>query len=203
MKRTAVVVSLFVFAACASVPPAAPPSRPPVGVPVTTPPPARSQNAMTPVASVAKVIAEPRIRVGIVSDQATVIFPRVAGGYYIVSDAGAAMIRRGFTMTAPVPDAPAHYAVQVSTISDMTSANALAEKLRTETQQRVDAVFDTGGTAYRIIVGDFPTSNDAQPLRDQLTQRGYGTNLLIVKRPADQAFEKKHQVVDDEGEHIM
>ena len=204
MKRTAVALSLLVFAACASAPPA-PPSRPPVVTPAVTPvappsPPARSANAMTPVATVAKAIAEPRIRVGIVNDQATVTFPRVAGGYYIVSDAGSAMIRRGFTMTAPVPDAPAHYAVQVSAISDIVSANALAEKLRADTQQRVDAVLDTAGTAYRVIAGDFTTSNDAQPLRDQLTQRGYGTNLLIVKRPTDQIFEKKHQIVDDEGE---
>lgn len=204
MKRTAVALSLLVFAACASAP-TAPPSRPPVVMPAVTPvappsPPARSANAMTPVATVAKAIAEPRIRVGIVNDQATVTFPRVAGGYYIVSDAGSAMIRRGFTMTAPVPDAPAHYAVQVSAISDITSANALAEKLRADTQQRVDAVLDTAGTAYRVIAGDFTTSNDAQPLRDQLTQRGYGTNLLIVKRPTDQIFEKKHQIVDDEGE---
>ena len=204
MKRTAVALSLLVFAACASAP-TAPPSRPPVVMPAVTPvappsPPARSANAMTPVATVAKAIAEPRIRVGIVNDQATVTFPRVAGGYYIVSDAGSAMIRRGFTMTAPVPDAPAHYAVQVSAISDIVSANALAEKLRADTQQRVDAVLDTAGTAYRVIAGDFTTSNDAQPLRDQLTQRGYGTNLLIVKRPTDQIFEKKHQIVDDEGE---
>ena len=103
-------------------------------------------------------------------------------------------------MTAPVSDAAAHYAVQVSTVSDLPSANALAEKLRADTQQRVDVLLDTGGTAYRIIAGDFATSNDAQPLRDQLTQRGYGTNLLIVKRPTDQPFEKKHQLVDDEGE---
>ena len=204
MKRTTVALLLLVFAACASSP-TAPPSRPPVVTPAVTPvappsPPARSANAMTPVATVAKAIAEPRIRVGIVNDQATVTFPRVAGGYYIVSDAGSAMIRRGFTMTAPVPDAPAHYAVQVSAISDIVSANALAEKLRADTQQRVDAMLDTAGTAYRVIAGDFTTSNDAQPLRDQLTQRGYGTNLLIVKRPTDQIFEKKHQIVDDEGE---
>jgi stage II sporulation protein D len=201
MKRTVVTLSILLLVACASAPPT-PPARPPVVMPAAPPsPPARSANAMTPVAAVAKTIAAPRIRVGIVSDQTTVTFPRVAGGYYIVNDAGAAMIRRGFTMTAPVPDAPAHYAVQVSTISDITSANALAERLRADTQQRVDSVFDTAGTAYHVIVGDFPASNDAQPLRDQLTQRGYGTNLLIVKRPTDQAFEKKHQIVDDEGEH--
>ncbi len=201
MKRTAIALSLFVFAACASAPAPSPPALPPLATPTAPPPPVvRSQNALASVTSVAKTIAAPRIRVGIVSDLVTVAFSRVAGGYYVVSDAGAAIIRRGFTMTAPVSDAVARHGVQVSTISDIASANALAEKLRADTKQRVDLVFDTGGTAYRVIVGDFPASNDAQPLRDELTQRGYGTNLLIVKRPADQTFEKRHQLVDDEGE---
>ncbi|HSY51248.1 MAG TPA: SpoIID/LytB domain-containing protein, partial [Thermoanaerobaculia bacterium] len=205
--RTVVTLSLFVFAACASVPPpptAVIPALPPAAVapaPAPAPPPTPSANAMTPVASVAKTIAAPRIRVGIVSDQATVTFPRLPGGYYIVSDTSSATIRRGFTLTAPVSDAPAHYAVQVSTIVDIASANALAEKLRAETRQRVNSVYDTAGTAYRVIAGDFPTSNDAQPLRDQLTEGGYGTNLPIVKRPSDQPFNKRHELVDDEGEH--
>lgn len=159
-----------------------------------------SPNALTMVSAAAKSIIEPRIRVGLLSDQTSVTFPRVTGGYYVITGPTAATIRRGFTMTAPVSDAAARYAVQVSTISDVTSANALAEKLRADTQQRVDLVFDAGGTVYRVMAGDFPSSNEAQPLRDQLTQRGYGTNLLIVKRSADQPFEKRHQFVDDEGE---
>jgi stage II sporulation protein D len=201
MKRTALALSLFVFASCATAPTVAPPIRPtllpPPPIAVT---PARSPNALTPVTGVAKSIVEPRIKVGIVNDQASVIFPRVAGGYYLITDASSATIRRGFTMTAPLGDASPHYAVQVSAVSDLPSANALAEKLRADSQQRADVLLDSGGTAYRIIAGDFATSNDAQPLRDQLTQHGFGTNLLIVKRPADQAFEKKHQIVDDEGE---
>ncbi|MEA2337938.1 MAG: hypothetical protein QOE82_1945, partial [Thermoanaerobaculia bacterium] len=200
MKRTAVALSLFVFAACASAPPARPPVRETVAGPPVVAPPARSANALTQVSSVAKTIVEPRIRVGLVNDQTTVTFPRLAGGYYIVGDAGSFAIQRGFTLTAPVTDAAAHYAVQVSTVSDLPSANALAEKLRADAKQRVDVLPDIAGTAYRVIAGDFTTSNDAQPLRDQLTQSGYGTNLLIVKRPTDQPFEKKHQLVDDEGE---
>src|SRR3954453_22257958 len=196
MKRPAVALSLL-FAACASAPPAQPPATTTVA-----PPPAavHSANALTPVSSVAKTIAEPRIRVGLVNDQTTVTFPRLASGYYVVTDATSATIRRGFTLTAPVSDAAAHYAVQVSTVSDVASANTLAEKLRGDTQQRVDVLPDTAGTAYRVVAGDFATSNAAQPLRDQLTQGGYGTNLLIVKRPTDQPFEKRHQLVDDEGE---
>src|SRR4051812_44276537 len=197
MKRTAVALSLSLFvAACASAPPSHPQET------TVAPPPAatRSANAVTTVSSVAKTIAEPRIRVGLVNDQTTVTFPRLAGGYYVVTDTTSATIRRGFTLTAPVSDAAAHYAVQVSTVSDVASANTLAEKLRGDTQQRVDVLPDTAGTAYRVIAGDFATSTAAQPLRDQLTQSGYGTNLLIVKRPTDQPFEKRHQLVDDEGE---
>src|SRR5436309_11358115 len=198
MKRTAVALSLLVFAACAS----APPAHTPETTTVAPQPPAsvRSANALTNVTSVAKTIGEPRIRVGLVNDQTTVTLPRIAGGYYIVTDTTSATIRRAFTLTAPVGDAAAHYAVQVSTVSDVASANTLAEKLRADSQQRVDVLPDTAGTAYRVIAGDFATSAAAQPLRDQLTQSGYGTNLLIVKRPTDQAFEKKHQLVDDEGE---
>jgi stage II sporulation protein D len=201
MKRTAVALSLL-FVACASAPPAHPPTTT-IVVPPPPHAPVRSANALTTIPSVAKTIVEPRIRVGLVNDQTTVTFPRLNGGYYIFTDASSAAIRRGFTLTAPVSDAAAHYAVQVSTVSDLASANALADKLRTDAQQRVDVLPDTAGTAYRIIAGDFVTSNAAQPLRDQLTQSGYGTNLLIVKRPTDQAFEKKHQLVDDEGERAL
>ena len=202
MNRIAIAFSLLVLAGCATTPPAAPPVRPslPPPPPVAVTPPSRSPNAMTPVALVAKSIVEPRIRVGLINDQPSVTFPRIAGGYYVITGTSSATIRRGFTMTAPLSDAAAHYAVQVSAVSDLPSANALAEKLRTESQQRVDVLIDTGGTAYRIVAGDFAASNDAQPLRDQLTQHGFGTNLPIVKRPADQAFSRQHRIVDDEGD---
>lgn len=201
MKRITVFLSFLMLAACASAPPV-PASHPPAPK-IVVPPPAHSPNALTSIPVVAKSIAEPRIRVGLANDQTMVSFPRGAGGYYVVSDAGASMIHRGFTLTAPVTDAAAHYAVQVSTISDLTSANALAEKVRADSQQRADVLIDTGGTAYRVVAGDFLTSNDAQGLRDQLTQHGFGTNLLIVKRPSDQPFPKRHQLADDEGETAL
>src|ERR1051326_7375248 len=98
MKRIVVALSLLVLAACAS----APPSRPPAATAVVPPPaPVRSANALTPVNSVAKTIVEPRIRVGLVNDQTSVTFPRLAGGYYVVTDTASATIRRGFTLTAP------------------------------------------------------------------------------------------------------
>jgi stage II sporulation protein D len=192
MKRCALLLILIVLAACTTT---APPPRPQ--------PQAVSPNRLTPVASVERAIAEPRIRVGLLNDQTTVTFPRIAGGYCLVTDAGPSILRRGFTDTAPMSNAIVRFAVQVSAISDKPSADAFVEKIRTETGQRVEALFDpsaSNGGLYRILVGDFPDSPSAQPLRDQLLQRGYGTGMLIVRRPSDQPFQRRHQIVDDEGD---
>ena len=159
----------------------------------------RSENALTPVASVPRTIAEPRIRVGLLSDQSTVTFPRTTDGYYLVSDSGPALLRRGFTANAPLANAPVRYAVQVSAISDQSSANALVERIRTETGLRVDTVFDVANGQYRILAGDFESSEAATPTRADLTQRGYGRDPLVVRRPSDQPFENRLEVIDDEG----
>ncbi len=185
--RFAVAVTLL--AACAAPPPPPPKVAPP-----------QAANGLTPVASVAKTIAEPRIRVGMLSDQTTVTFPRVDGGYYLLTDGGASTLRRGFTDTAPLSETTVRYSVQAGAISDKPSAEALADKLRTNTGQRVDAIFDPAAGLYRILVGDFPSTQSAQPLRDQLVAAGYGQSMLIVRRPTDQPFERKHQIVDDEGQ---
>lgn len=201
MRRFVLSLSVLVLAACASQqgapePPTA--SQPPALQ--QQPPPARSANALTPLASLDRTIVEPRIRVGLLSDQPTVTFPRIAGGYYIVSDAGPSVLRRGFTVTAPLSDATVRYAIQVSSVSDLTSAEALVEKMRTETGLRVDTVFDPAGGAYRVLAGDFAASDEATPTRAQLTERGYGKEMLVVRRPSDEKFERRYQVVDDEGD---
>jgi len=180
---------LFAVVACS-----APPPKKPVVVP-TAPPPATSANALTQVASVAKSIAEPRIRVGMLSDQTSVTFPRIEGGYYVIADFGAWTLRRGFTETAPLTETTAHYAVQASALSDKPSADVFAERLRTQTGQRVDVIFEPAAGLYRILVGDFPSSQAATSLKDQL-----GTNTLIVRRPTDQQFARTHEIIDDEGQ---
>src|SRR6202521_3090599 len=186
MKRSLVALSLL--AACTVAPP-----------PKVTPPP-RSPNGPTPVTNVTRSIAEPRIRVGMLSDQTTVTFPRVEGGYYLITDNGSSLLRRGFTDAAPLSETTPHYAVQASAISDKPSAEAFTERVRTETGQRVDAIFDPAGGVYRILAGDFIDTRAAQPLKDQLVARGYGKDMLIVRRPTDQPFERRHQIVDDEGQ---
>jgi len=182
------VLALALLAACA---------KPPAP---TVVPPVRSANALTGVASVARTIAEPRIRVGMLSDQTSVSFPRVDGGYYLVTDSGASTLRRGFTDTAPLSETTIRYAVQAGAISDKPSAEAFANKLRNDTGQRVDALFDPAAGLYRILVGDFADTQSAQPLRTQLVSGGYGKDMLVVRRPTDQAFERRHQIVDDEGQ---
>ena len=186
MKRS--FLALALLTACAS-----PKMTPPATVPV------RSSNALTPVSAPGKTIAEPRIRVGMLSDQPSVTFPRVNGGYYLITDGGTSTVKRGFTDTAPVSNAVIGYGVQVSALSDEASANALAERLRTETGQRVDIVFDPAAGLRKIIAGDFASSAAAQPFREQLAAK-YGSNLIVVRRPSDQPFTKQHQLVDDEGE---
>jgi stage II sporulation protein D len=192
MKRS--LLFLLVFAACSQQPPVA--MQPPATVP--TPPP--SPNALTSVATPAKTIAEPRIRVGMLSDQASVSFPRIEGGYYLITDAGTSILKRGFTDSAPVSNTVVRYGVQVSALSDETSANAFADRIRTETGQRVDVVFDPAAGLRRVVAGDFPTSAAAQPFRDQLIAKNYGKDLMIVRRPSDEPFTKQHRIVDDEGQ---
>jgi stage II sporulation protein D len=201
MRRSASIVLLSLLTtACATTPPPAATQQPRSSSPVSQPPVQRSANAMTPVASLPRTIAEPRIRVGLLSDQSTVTFPRTADGYYLVSDSGPALLKRGFTATAPLANAAVRYAVQVSAISDQSSANALVERIRTETGLRADTVFDVANGQYRVLAGDFETSDAATPTRANLTERGYGKDLLVVRRPSEQPFEKRIEVVDDEGD---
>ncbi len=198
MNRFLVITTMLLAGGCVSTAPAPAPAAMPAAAQV-----ARSQNALTPVASISKSIADPSIRVGMVSDQPAIAFPRVKDGYYVVSDAGPSTLRRGFSVNAPLRDAAVRYAVQVSSISDRPSATAFADKIRAESGQRVDMTFDPSapnGGMYRILAGDFPDAQSAQPLRGQLTQRGYGKDMLIVRRPSDQPFEKRLDIVDDEGD---
>ncbi|HEX7190709.1 MAG TPA: SpoIID/LytB domain-containing protein [Thermoanaerobaculia bacterium] len=199
MKHSVIAVALL--AGCASAPQAPRQSPQPQPQPQKV---AHSPNAMTPVSN-AKSIAEPRIRVGMLSDQASVKFPRIDGGYFLVADGGASTLRRGFTADAPMRTPLAmHYAVQVIAYSDKPTADAFAAKLRTEIGQRVDEIFDpsaANGGVYRIFAGEFPDEAGAIALRDQLAQRGYPKDMLIARRPSDQQFDKKVEITDDEGDH--
>jgi stage II sporulation protein D len=203
MRR--LVVLLVLLSACAtSTPPPRSSSAPAPVLPAATAAPARTANALTPIAAPPRSIVEPKIRVGLLSDQPSIVFPRTSDGYVIVTDSGASTLKRGFTVTAPLANATVRYAVQVSAISDPTSANALAAKLRADVGLRVDTVFDPASGTYKVLAGDFESSDAAVPMRSQITDRGYGKDLLVVRRPSDQAFTKRMELVDDEGDrHLL
>lgn len=209
MRHLAVPLLVCFAVACTTAPPPAPKPQPqppsqqpqPQAEPPAPPLAARrSPNGLTAVTQT-KPIREPRIRVGMLSDQTSVTFGRIDGGYFLATDAASYATKRGVTLTGPVTaTAAVHYAVQVSAISDITSVQALAAKLRTEMNVRADFVFDPASGIYRVLAGDFLDAASANPLRDQLQSRGYGKDLLVVKRSADQPFDKKITITDDEGE---
>ncbi|HUP49633.1 MAG TPA: SpoIID/LytB domain-containing protein [Thermoanaerobaculia bacterium] len=194
MSKAAVslVLATLLTAACAQAPP-----------PRTAPLPeesARPSTALTPLGSVPRTILQPSIRVGLLSDQQSVTFPRIAGGYYLIGEAGPSILRRGFTARAPLADATVRFAVQMAAISDESSANALAERLRGETGQGVDVAFDPASGQRRVLAGDFASSEEATPFRAGLVERGYGRDIMVVRRPSDQPFERLIQITDDEDD---
>jgi stage II sporulation protein D len=141
------------------------------------------------------------IRVGLMSDQATFNFPRIGDGYIIVSDEGAHRIRRGFNVEAPVPAGQVRYGVQVSALSDLTSAEAFARRIEEATGQTVVLVFDAGPGLHRVVAGNFPSRDAATTFRAELATGGFaGTDAMIVPRPAEQEFVRAVGIVDDEGE---
>lgn len=196
MKNLFAALLVIVAASCATQPVGAPPA------PNTAPAnqPSASPNRLTPLAAAPRSIATPSIRVGLVSDQNRVDFPRTREGYLIVTDAGPSTLRRGFSIDAPLAGAVVRHAVQAGAISDLPSAEAFAEKIRKETGNRVDSVFDPAGGLYRILVGDFADSQSATPLRDELMSRGYGKDMVVVRRPSDEKFEPVVKLTDDEGD---
>jgi stage II sporulation protein D len=198
-----VVSALIVAAGCSQAPP---PAATPASQTRTQPqtqqaPQTQPANRLSALATIPRSISDPRIRVGMLSDQPRVAFPRVADGYYVISDAGPSILRRGFTATAPLSEnANVRFAVQMASISDEASANELAQRLRTATGQRVDVIFDPASGQRRVLAGDFPSSEEATPFRGRLLEQGYGSDIVVTRRPSDQPFQKQHVLIDDEGD---
>ncbi|MEO8036316.1 MAG: hypothetical protein ABI837_17910, partial [Acidobacteriota bacterium] len=86
MKNLAVAFAALALAACAGAPtPAAGPAvTPPAPVMSSQAPP--SPNRLTVATSAPRPIVAPRIRVGLLSDQPSVTFPRTTDGYYLAGD---------------------------------------------------------------------------------------------------------------------
>jgi stage II sporulation protein D len=152
------------------------------------------------VSTPAPAIAEPVIRVGLLVDQPSAVFPRTADGYLLVTDKGASTLGRGFTAQAPLAGAAVRYAVQMAAISDESSAIGVVDKVAAETALPIDKTFDPASGMFKILAGDFASAEEAAPIRSRLIESGYGKDLLVVRRPAKQAFDKRIVIVDDEGD---
>lgn len=194
MRRLfAALPALLLSAACATVPAPAP-------VPSTAPP--RSPNQLTPIAAVPQAIAPPLLRVGLATDESAVSFERIEGGYVIVAPSGPFTIGRGFTVHAPLAGAATRWAVQVAALSDRTSADRFAERIRSELGVPATVVFNAAGGSYRVIAGDLPTDEEARLFRQSLIDRGYQSDIVVVRRPAVQEFAPRLRLVDDEGDEV-
>lgn len=166
--------------------------------PTPSAPAVRTEGALAPLAAAAPQIARPLFRVGLESDLAKATFPRIAGGYVVVTDGGAFSTRRGFDVTAPGAARAVRYTVRVATFETQTAAEEEAARVRGIVSDPVDVVRDAA-TKFRVHVGDFATSQAGEPARDQLLLRGYKPPIYIVRRPAAEAFASELALVDDEG----
>jgi stage II sporulation protein D len=144
-------------------------------------------------------IAPPRIRVGLMSDQGTYTFGRIEGGYVVETPDGARLLRRGFTVQAPLENAVTRHTVQIASLSDRTSAENFAAKIGAEHGVPGTTLFDARGGVYRVMVGDFATSEEATLFRQRLIDAGLESGIFVTRRPSAETFERAVVITDDEG----
>ncbi len=206
-RRYTAALLAVAASACTSTTPTEPARVPPprpVPLPPVITPSARPANALSPDSRVTIKIARPIIKVGLESDQISTSFPRTGSGYVIVAPDGPWMIRRGFSLDAPIDKVETRHAIQVGAMTDQRSAEALAARARSETGLSTKLHFDTASTTYKILVGSFESEDAAQPVRADLIANGYPRDIFVVMRPADGSVDKKITLVDDEGDrHVF
>lgn len=189
-SRLTLFVSL-IAAACATAPDS---QTPPGG----TTPVARAEG-FAPSSTAARPPQPPVIRVGLLTDESLVSFPRIDGGYFLVTDGQTLFTRRGFEARAPMSGAIVRYGVQVGAISDLQSAEGLETKVEREAGTDAAIVFDAASGLNRVIAGSFESADAARPFRQQLIDAGWPSDSMIVPRPTGESFETRFQLRDDEG----
>jgi stage II sporulation protein D len=156
------------------------------------------ERALLPLQGTIPPIESPRIRVGLETDSSEAVFPRREGGWFIRTEEGPRMIRRGFTIRAPRAGEPVRWGVRVATFDTETAARTEAERVRGMVDAQIDVVRDPAGK-WRVLVGDFASSEAGQPTRDRLLSQGYAPPLWVVRRPTTASFPRELTLVDDEG----
>lgn len=180
---------LLLATACATAPPPAPgpaPQRPDAA-------------AFEPISGAVAGPEAPTVRVGLLTDEASVEFPRIRGGYIVVAEEGAFRTHRGFSARAPLAGATVRHGVQVGAISDASSAAAMKERIEREQGADVTIVFDAATGFNRVIAGSFASPEEARPFREELVAAGWPSESMIVARPSVSDFQRRIAVMDDEG----
>ncbi|HVR43479.1 MAG TPA: SpoIID/LytB domain-containing protein [Thermoanaerobaculia bacterium] len=160
--------------------------------------PARDPNALSPLAQSPRRIPEPKIRVGLLTDEARAELPRINGGWVIVGEAGPHTLRRGFTAIAPRAGAPVRWTVRVATFDTAAAAEQEAERVRGMTSVPVEVVQDAAGK-WRVLAGDFESSEAGDPVREEILRRGYRPPLYVIRRASAEPFARRLVLEDDEG----
>lgn len=196
MKRPAVLVFLILLTACATAPPPRPEPTP--TKPSTVVPPAGFSTWTGEIP-----LPEPlRIRVGLESDLREFRFPRIEGGYLLVSSAGAPVhTRRGFTLIAPRPEAAVTWGIQIASLADLQSTSALADRLEGSGHPTL-VVIDAASGLRKVYAGSFEERADAVVLRESLIAAGYPADSFVTKLPSPTEFDRVIRLRDDEDEEI-
>lgn len=191
MKRFACLSILVLLASCTT-------SVPPTPTPSQTPAPPSEEGGLAAWRGAVPLPEPIRIRVGLASDLPEMTFPRIDGGYLLVTGEGAPLhTRRGFSVFAPSPTSEIEYGVQVASVADAASASDLAARL--EAAGHPALVVDTASGLNRVFAGRFAEQSEANALREHLIASGYGSDIYVTKLPAPATFESIVRVVDDEG----
>ncbi|MFN2443117.1 MAG: SpoIID/LytB domain-containing protein [Thermoanaerobaculia bacterium] len=164
--------------------------------------PSVQEASLLPLEGTIPPIESPRIRVGLETDSAEAVFPRREGGWFVRTEAGPRMIRRGFTLRAPRAGEPVRWGVRVATFDTEAAARTEAERVRGIVDTQIDVVSGPAGQ-WRVLVGDFPSSEAGQETRDRLLSQGYAPPLWVVRRPTTASFTRELTLVDDEGGSTM
>jgi stage II sporulation protein D len=184
----AVAAAALLAFACGRPPPArtAPRAAPtPIATPAPTPLPPLPEPAQPVVPPPPREPAPPAsadllLRVGLLSDQASVTFPCCAPGLRAVWEGQTWALTRALRVDpAPEGTEPGIFRVQVAALRDPGQAEALAANLRRAAGEPADSVLEAESGLYRVRVGRYKSREEAETARRRLSRFGVGDAWVV------------------------
>ena len=142
-----------------------------------------------------------RVRVGLATDQETVVIPCCRGGLRDGLPHGDAAPGATSLEITPSPETTAlsHFRLQVAALKDEVQAQTLAGTLESSFGAPAEARFDAGLDLYRVRLGRYPSREAAESARGRLAAAGFGEawvlsdgggleQAALVVRRGDQVF---------------